>query len=135
MWHRHLGVEIGLRNEEWKVYLDSQDALNFDLCRAGWIADYTDPNTFADMWVTGGGNNDTGFANAEYDRLLRASMDAQTDEQRFAIYQQLEKILIDEMPVIPIYFYTRVYAISPKVLHWVNNPLDNRAWKFIDLAE
>ena len=135
MWHRHLGVEIGLRNEEWKVYLDSQDALNFDLCRAGWIADYTDPNTFADMWVTGGGNNDTGFANAEYDRLLRASMDAQTDEQRFAIYQQLEKILIDEMPVIPIYFYTRVYAISPKVQHWVNNPLDNRAWKFIDLAE
>lgn len=135
MWRRQLGVDIGLRNEEWKVYLDSQDELNYDICRAGWIADYTDPNTFADMWVTAGGNNDTGFSSAEYDRLLRASMDTQTDEERFAIYQQLEKILMDEVPVIPIYFYTRVYAISPKVLNWVKNPLDNRAWKFIDLAE
>ncbi len=135
MWRRSLGVDITLRNEEWKVYLDSQDALNYDLARAGWIGDYTDPNTFTDMWVTGGGNNDTGWANAEYDRLARASMATATDEERFAIYQRMETILMEELPIIPIYFYTRVYAISPRVLNWVRNPLDNRAWKFIDLAE
>jgi oligopeptide transport system substrate-binding protein len=135
MWRRHLGVEIGLRNKEWKVYLDAQDQLDFDIARAGWIADYPDPHTFLDMWVTGGGNNDTGWSHPEYDRLLRAAMETRNDADRHAIYQQLEEILMTELPVMPIYFYTRVYALSPRVRHWVANPLDNRAWKYIDLAD
>lgn len=65
MWRVNLGVfKVGLMNQEWKVYLDSQDTLNYDLCRAGWIADYVDPNTFFDLWRMGDGNNDTGFARA-----------------------------------------------------------------------
>ncbi|PAW68356.1 MAG: peptide ABC transporter substrate-binding protein [Opitutia bacterium Tous-C1TDCM] len=133
MWRRNLGVEIGLTNQEWKVYLDSQDTRSYDLVRAGWIADYTDPNTFMDMWVTDGGNNDTGWSNAEYDRLLAESYTAPTNAARFAYYQRMEALLLDELPVLPIYFYTRVYAIDPKV-RWVPNVIDNRAWKFVDLA-
>ncbi len=133
MWRRNLGVEIGLINQEWKVYLDSQDTLNYGMARAGWIADYTDPNTFMDMWVTGGGNNDTGWSHAEYDRLLKASYAAPTDAERLALYNRMETILMDELPMLPIYFYTRVYAIDPKV-RWVPNVLDNRSWKFVDLA-
>lgn len=133
MWRRNLGVEIGLINQEWKVYLDSQDTLNYGMARAGWIADYTDPNTFMDMWVTGGGNNDTGWSSAEYDRLLKASYAAATDAERLALYDRMEAILMDELPMLPIYFYTRVYAINPKV-RWVPNVLDNRSWKFVDLA-
>ncbi len=131
MWRTRLGVEIGLANQEWKVYLDSQDTLNYDLCRAGWIADYTDPNTFMDMWVTGGGNNDTGWSNASYDALVRESLAAGSEAERLAIYQRLEKILADELPVIPIYFYTRVFAVNPK-LRYVPNAIDNRSWKFVE---
>ncbi len=135
MWRQNLGINIGLINQEWKVYLDAQDEKQYDIARAGWIADYTDPNTFMDMWVTNGGNNDTGFSNPEYDRLLQASFRAATNDERLEIYQQMEEIIARELPIIPIYFYTRVYALSPKVTGWPANVLDNRAWKFVDLKE
>ena len=131
MWRTRLGVDIGLTNQEWKVYLDSQDTLAFDLARAGWIADYVDPNTFMDMWRTGGGNNDTGWSNATYDALLDESAKVGSDAERFAIYQKLEAMLADEVPIIPLYFYTRVFAMNPK-LRFVPNVIDNRSWKFVE---
>lgn len=131
MWRRQLGVEIVLTNQEWKVYLDSQDTLSYDLARAGWIADYTDPNTFMDMWTKGGGNNDTGWSHPGYEDLLQRSCAATNDADRFALYQQMEKILAEELPIIPVYFYTRVFAVNPK-LRYVPNAIDNRNWKFVE---
>ncbi|CAM2833091.1 peptide ABC transporter substrate-binding protein [Rariglobus hedericola] len=135
MWKTRLGVNALIVNQEWKVYLNSQQTLNYQVARAGWIGDYDDPNTFLDMWVTGGGNNQTGWSNAEYDRLLHGALATPTEEARMAVYQKLEAILADEVPVIPIYFYSRIYAISPKVKNWITTPLDNRAWKWVDLAD
>ncbi|HTJ77451.1 MAG TPA: peptide ABC transporter substrate-binding protein [Rariglobus sp.] len=133
MWKTRLGVDITLRNQEWKVYLDSQNTGNYQITRAGWIGDYPDPSTFVGMWMTGAGNNQTGWSNSTYDRLLRASTSAATEAERMADYQQLEQILADEVPVIPIYFYTHVYALNPYVKGWVPQIIDNRAWKWIDL--
>jgi len=133
MWRRNLGINITLQNQEWKVYLDSMDTRSYDIARAGWIADYTDPNTFMDMWVKDGGNNDTGWSNAEYEKLLASSYSAPDDLARFAIYQKMETILMDDVPIIPLYFYTRVFALNPKV-KWVPNVLDNRSWKFVDIV-
>lgn len=135
MWRRNLGVNVNLQNQEWKVYLDSQKTLSYSICRAGWIADYVDPHSFIDMWRTGGGNNDTGWSNAEYDRLLDESLQKRTDAERFAIYQRLEQILVQEMPVMPIYFYTRIYALNPKVKNHWPTLLDHHPWKYIDLEE
>ena len=85
--------------------------------------------------LTGGGNNQTGWSNAEYDRLIRSALTQPDEAARMAVYQKLETILADELPVLPIYFYTRIYAISPKVKNWISTPLDNRAWKWVDLAD
>lgn len=133
MWRENLGVSIGLYNQEWKVYLDAQDNMDYQIMRAGWIADYVDPHVFLDMWKTGGGNNDTGWGSAEFDQLLQDALNSPTDEQRFAVYNQMEKILIDEMPVMPIYHYTNSKLISPDVLHYKITPLDNFPWKYVDL--
>ncbi len=135
MWKTSLGIDITLLNQEWKVYLDSQNTGNYQLARAGWIGDYPDPNTFLDLWTTGGGNNQTGWSNATYDDLLRSAASATNDTERATDYQQMEQIVADELPVIPIYFYTHVYALNPKVKGWVPQLIDNRAWKWIDLAE
>jgi oligopeptide transport system substrate-binding protein len=135
MWKTGLGINVTLTNQEWKVYLDSQQTGNYQVARAGWIGDYSDPHTFLDLWVTGGGNNQTGWSNVDYDQLLHSALETKTEEQRMAVYQKLEAILSDEVPVIPIYFYTHVYAISPKVKNWVTTPLDNRAWKWVDLGD
>lgn len=134
MWRRNLGIDMGLYNQEWKVYLDSQDNLDFQIIRAGWIADYVDPHVFLDLWRTGGGNNDTGWSNKYYDTLLAGALDAPDDEARFKIYNEMEKILVDEMPILPIYHYTNSKLISPKVLNYRITPLDNFPWKYADLV-
>jgi oligopeptide transport system substrate-binding protein len=134
MWRRNLGVGIRLRNEEWKVYLDSEHTMNYQIERSGWIADYADPHVFLEIWETGNGNNSTGWSNARYDRLLHEALAARNQEGRYEIYQQMDQILVDECPVLPIFYYTRFYAMSPSVGGWWPNLLDNHPWKYVRLG-
>ncbi|AHF91009.1 ABC transporter substrate-binding protein [Opitutaceae bacterium TAV5] len=133
MWKRNLGIDIVLRNEEWKVYIETQNNLAYDIARAGWNADYPDPFSFLDLWLADGGNNRTGYANPDYDRLVAASLAAPDTAARHAIYRQLDGILARDVPAIPVYFYKRVYAISPRVKNWVPNVIDMRAWQWVDV--
>jgi oligopeptide transport system substrate-binding protein len=135
MWKRQLGIDITLLNQEWKVYLDSQHTTNFTIARAGWIADYLDPHVFLEIWVTGNGNNDTNWSNAEYDRLFHQALAAKDEPTRYALYQKMDAILVDECPVIPIYYYNRVYAMSPKVRGHHPTLLDNHPYKYIYLDQ
>lgn len=133
MWQTKLGINVRLVNEEWKVYLDSVLTLNYQLSRAGWIGDYVDPNSFLDMWLTGGGNNETGWSNPEYDRLIAQAAATTDPRQRLEVFQKAEAILVDEMPEIPIYFYTRVYLRRPEVKGWYPNILDNHLFQDVYL--
>jgi len=133
MWKKHLGIDAQLVNQEWKVYLDSQRQLNYQVCRGSWIGDYPDPNSFLDMWVTGGGNNETGFSNAEYDRLIREAGMTADPKARMEIFHKAEVLLMDEMPIIPIYFYTKNFLMKPNVKGWYSNILDDHPWKFVYL--
>ncbi len=134
MWREKLGVEIGIFNQEWKVYLDSQSSLNYDISRSGWIADYVHPMTFLEIFTSGNGNNDTGWSNAQYDQLISQAQRATTEEARFAALNEAEAIMMDELPVLPIYWYTRVYMKDPRVENWNPKLLDNRSYKYISIA-
>lgn len=133
MWTEHLNVNISLSNQEWKVYLDSQRELNYDISRAGWTGDYPDPNTFLDMWTSWSEQNQTGWSDPEYDALIKKASAEQDQTKRYEIFQEAEAILIEHMPVIPIYYYTRVYALRPEVKNWHPNILDHHPWKHIYL--
>ena len=135
MWKHNLGVEVELVNEEWKVYIESQNTLNYDISRSGWIADYVDPHVFLDQWMTGGGNNDTGWSDARYDKLLDESLEAPDTAARYEIYQEMEHILLDELPIMPIYFYTRVNLVDPMVKGYYPTLLDNHPYKYIYLEK
>jgi len=135
MWRRQLGIDISLRNEEWKVYLDTTDARKFDLQRGGWIADYVDPHTFLEIWTSDNLNNDTGFKNAEYDRLFAEALAAPNEAARYAAYQKMDALLVDELPVIPIYHYTRVVAMNPRVQGVYPTLLDNHPYKYVWLRD
>jgi oligopeptide transport system substrate-binding protein len=119
MWKRELGIDVTLSNADFRVYLDHMRTLNYDLTRARWIGDYNDPNTYLDMFVTGGGNNQTGWSNATYDRLIADAGRTADPAQRFALFQQAEAILLDEVPLAPVFFGTRTYLIHPSVKNWV----------------
>ena len=74
---RNLGIRVSAYNQEWQSYLATLRSRDYDMARAGWIGDYQDPNTFLDMWVTDGGNNQTGWSDARYDALIRAAADVE----------------------------------------------------------
>jgi len=133
MWLKNLGVAATLRNEEWKVYLDAERTGNYQIARAGWIADFADPHAFLENWVAGNGNNETHWSSPEYDRLFHAALTARTEADRYEDYQKMDAILVDECPVIPIYYYTRVYARSQRVKGWWANPRDEHPWKYVYL--
>ncbi|WP_207774683.1 peptide ABC transporter substrate-binding protein [Sphingosinicella sp. YJ22] len=134
MWRENLGIDVGIYNQEWKVYLDSQSQLNYDLSRAGWIADYAYPMTFLEIFTTGNGNNDTGWSNAQYDALIQQARTASTEPQRMQLMQQAERLLLTELPVIPIYWYTRIYLKDPRVQGWNPTLLDNRPYKYVSIS-
>ena len=74
---RNLGLEARAYNQEWQSFLTTVRSLDYDMARSGWIGDYVDPNTFLDMWLTGGGNNNTGWSHAGFDRLIAAAADVE----------------------------------------------------------
>ena len=133
MWKRNLNIDIVLRNEEWKVYLDSLRRLDYSMARAGWGADYMDPGTFLDVFTTGSGNNETGWSNSEYDRLCAFAGSVGDQTTRYAAYQKAEAILLDEMPILPVYFQTRPRLIQPSVKGWYPNLMDQPNYKSLYL--
>ncbi|MBD3343665.1 MAG: peptide ABC transporter substrate-binding protein, partial [Chitinivibrionales bacterium] len=135
MWKKELNIGVSLINQEWKVFLNTQKEKTFDISRAGWIGDYNDPNTFLDMWISGGGNNHTGFANAAYDSLIKEASLADDTDSRFSYFQQAETILMEQVPVIPIYFYTSLSLIHPSVKGWHPTILDHHPYKAVYLEE
>lgn len=114
-WKNNLGIDVELRNMEWGVYLDTVSKTNFTVARAGWIGDYPDPNTFLDMFVTGGPQNNTNWSNAQYDRLIEQAASEPDAEQRMQLLREAETILMDELPIIPIYFYVSINMVHPEV--------------------
>jgi len=134
MWRRNLGIDITLANEEWKVFLDDQKQINFDIERGSWIADYFDPNSFVELFRTGSGNNFTNWGNPEYDRLLASSLDTKSEEERYGVYRKMEKILMEEQPIVPIFFYTESRLISSRVTNFKVVPMDDFPWKEVDVT-
>jgi oligopeptide transport system substrate-binding protein len=75
---RTLGIDVSAYNQEWQAYQHAVHSQNYEVARAGWVGDYEDPNTFLDLWVTNGGNNETGFSDPVYDRLIGAAAEVDT---------------------------------------------------------
>ncbi|HEY6416589.1 MAG TPA: ABC transporter substrate-binding protein, partial [Acidimicrobiales bacterium] len=135
MWKEKLGIQVDLANVEWKVYLARQSGLDYQMSRAGWIGDYVDPNTFLDMWVSGGGNNQTGWSSKRYDELIaKAGCGTPDPRERMKLLAEAEKILVvDEAPIMPLFTYVNKGMLSRKVKGWHPNILDQHPLKAIGL--
>jgi len=131
MWSEHLGVKASLYNQEWKVFLDTQHSKNYMISRAGWIADYNDPHTFLELLTTGNGNNHSGWSNLNYDGVLEQVQKEISSKKRLELFQKAEDILLEELPVIPLYIYTRLYLLSPQVQGWYDNVEDIHPLKWV----
>jgi oligopeptide transport system substrate-binding protein len=123
-WKENLGIDIELRNLEWATFLDTLNQGDYSVSRSGWIGDYPDPNTFLDMFVTDGDNNQTNWSNSTYDELIEAAKSEPDASRRMEILQQAEGILMSELPILPIYFYVSTNLVSPRVKGFSGNIQD-----------
>ena len=110
-----IGINIELANQEWAVFLNTRQQGGYEIARQGWIGDYSDPMTFLDLFVTGGGNNDSGYSNPEYDALIAAAKVETDPDKRKEQLREAEDILMDDMPILPIYYYTTVMGWNENV--------------------
>ncbi|MDH3719446.1 MAG: peptide ABC transporter substrate-binding protein [Planctomycetota bacterium] len=119
-----LGLKVQLRNLEWGSYLKATENLEYQVARAGWIGDYPDPNTFLDMFISGSTHNQTGWSNPRYDELIASAARQSDPQKRLQILHEAEEILMDELPILPIYAYVSVNLVKPYVRGFYPNAQD-----------
>ena len=130
MLKRELGISVLLAKQEWAVYLNSLSALDYDLCRSSWVGDYNDPNTFLDMFLTGGGNNNTGWSSKRYDELIALAAKDTDQQTRFAHFREAETMIIrDEMPICPLFNYVVIMFYNERLGGIAGNLMDEHPFR------
>ena len=115
-WKEKFGISMIAQNMEWKVFLKEMKNLNFQVCRSSWIGDYGGPSTFYDIFLSYSGNNRTGWANKEYDKLAEKASQESNTQKRLNYFKRMEVILTQEdCPILPIYRYVSQGMITEDV--------------------
>ena len=122
MWKTELGIDCTIAQQEWAVFIDSRNKGTFSVCRGGWGADFNDPASFLDLFVTGGGNNDPKYSNSEYDALIEKVKSTDDNTIRMPALHKAEDILMKDMVVAPLYYRTRSYLLNTNVKGYYNSP-------------
>ncbi len=133
MWLEHLGIDVKIEQREWASYLTRMSKLDYGIATGGWVGDYPDPTTFLDIWKKGDGNNRTGWSSKAYEDKLGEAALIKDPLERIKVLQQAEAIYMEEMPIIPLYWYTSNYLLHKSVKNWEPMILNNQPYKFIDL--
>lgn len=124
MWKKNLGAEIQLENTDFQVKLDREKSGDFQMSRAGWVGDFDDPMTMIDLWLTGASNNNPGYSNPEFDKLINSAKTATDAKQRMVDMEDAEKILMEDLPIMPLYFNKMTYVVKPNIKNVFNTKLD-----------
>ncbi len=116
MWHQTLGVESSLANEEFRVFLETRHEKKLtQVFRDAWNGDYLDPTTFLDLMVTDSGENDPGYSNPAFDKLYTAAKAETNPAERNTKLAAAEKLMLADLPVIPIYYASQPHLVAPYV--------------------
>jgi oligopeptide transport system substrate-binding protein len=133
MWRRELGIDVQLSNQEKKVVFANRRAGAYQILLSSWTADYLDATTYLDIWLSDSGNNHTGWADLAYDALLARANTLADPAARATILAEAETRLLDAAPIIPVYFNTNVYLLSPSVKGWQPTPMDHTDYRYVSL--
>ena len=146
-----VGITMNLENQEWNTFLNTRKNGDYSVARNGWLADYNDPISFLDMWVTGSGNNDAQFgkgANKDvkaysldlsdlgydvnvvngtwaetYDVIIGLIKSCTDTATRYELMHRAEDLLMSTGCIVPLYFYTDIYMLDSSVHGFFSNPL------------
>ncbi len=134
MW-RPLGVNVEMVNSEATVHYQSIAEGDFDVARAGWIADYNDAENFLVLLQSGVGNNYGAYSNAEFDSLMEEAAQTQNLDERQAILEQAEQLALEDNALAPLMFYVSRNLVNPAISGWENNIQDDHPSRWISFDE
>lgn len=134
-WKKNLGVNINLAQEEWSVFIADRNNGKFEIARDGWSADYEDPMTFLDMFVTNGGNNNSKYKNADYDALIKTAKSTGDQATRMKAMHDAESLFMNENGAIPLYYYTNPDLVSKKLQGYVSSSMGYKYLMWAKIAE
>ena len=158
-----VGITVNLVNQEWNTFLNTRKDGGYTIARNGWLADYNDPISFLDMWITASGNNDVQFgkdAHADiamynldltdlgydvkvengtwaetYDVIIGLVKTCTDTETRYELMHRAEDLLMSTGCITPLYFYTDIYMLDENVEGFFSNPLGYKYFMYCTYAE
>ncbi len=133
MWESELGITVVCNNEEWAVFQSTRDNGDYQIARHGWLADYHDAMTFLEMWVTDGGQNNAFYSNPTYDEVITKAKQA-TGTEKADLCVQAEKMLMEDTPIIPLYYYSDLYLIDPAIQNFYTY-MGHKYFMYVTFAE
>jgi oligopeptide transport system substrate-binding protein len=126
MWRETLGIDTEITNEEYRVFLESRhDKSRWDVARLAWAADFNDASNFLDILRAHSTNNDPGYTNLSFDALLDAAAGSADAGRRRELLENSERLMLEDYPVIPLYFFVSKRLVKPYVHGVVVNPLNH----------
>ena len=132
MWKQVLGVEAEILNQEWKVFVETRNQRkDTQVYRQGWTGDYDDPFTFLEILRSTAGQNDPGYNSPEFDRLVAASQTAPDPQARMELLQQAERVMLEDLPILPLYIYVRPRLVQRWVGGYEPNIMDHHRHKYM----
>lgn len=134
MWSE-IGADVTLENTEFRVKIDREHALDFEVSRAGWIGDYVDPNTFLDMFTSWSTQNDTGWTRPEYDAAIRNASKEFDAAKRMEYLHEAENMLMNDLPIMPLFYYTKSTMIKPHLVGTYKAPNRELNLIYADIVE
>ncbi|MFR7590943.1 MAG: peptide ABC transporter substrate-binding protein [Longibaculum sp.] len=131
-WQKHLGIKVKINQVEFKTRIANMQSGNFDIVFAGWSADYDDPMSYLDLWLTGGGNNHGHYSNPQYDQLIAKALVSGDANERKELFAKAEKIISEDYPIGIIYNRVRSYICSDKLTGVVRNAFSDLDLRFAE---
>ncbi|MCX7552420.1 peptide ABC transporter substrate-binding protein [Marinicella sp. S1101] len=129
MWRQNLGIRSQLKNQEWKVFVNTRKTENKQVFRSGWIADYYDPLNFLELFHSQSNFNFYAFNNKQYDAIIEALRRNNTNKTE--LINRAEEIIQQEIPVIPLYHYVSRHLVNPQMSGFVDNRMDRHLSRYL----
>ncbi|MNC46207.1 Oligopeptide-binding protein OppA precursor [compost metagenome] len=114
-WNKNLGITVGFEVQPWEDLLDNRLKLNYTMAKAAWAADYNDPSTFLDYFTSWSSDNDSGWSSALYDSYIKQARLTLDTSERNKLYAKAEKMLIDQMVILPLYYFYADVLHKPNI--------------------
>jgi oligopeptide transport system substrate-binding protein len=129
-----LGVEVKIKYDEWPTYVKNTDEGKYQIAQAAWMGDYNDPLTYLDLWISGAGIINTGFASKEYDELILKASTTMNSNERFEYLKRAEDLLIYEEGVIsPSVFRNSQFFYKKEIKNLMYNTFSQFEFKYVEI--